>query len=114
MDLNPNKLLDIKNQLQVESQPKPNWFFRHLFEKILDKSKIGIKIILDIIFCGSIIYLAVYWRKFEITVAEGTPEEEELIVQVIQNGIDEYVYNNTSIENTNLEDTNLESNNQSN
>lgn len=106
LEVNPNELLKIRNQIQEESQSEPNWFIRHLFDKIMKVGKPGFKFIFEIILGACVIYLAASWKNFENKMGGARdPEQEEFIEQVIQNGIDEYVYHNTVNDETNYNES---------
>lgn len=93
LELNPNELLSLRNQIQDESQAEPNWFARHLFDEFMKIGKPGFKFIFELILGICIICLVANYKKLENKLgAARDPEQEELIEKIIQNGIDEYVY----------------------
>ena len=105
INVNPNELLDLKNKIQEESKTEPNWFIRHIFSKIMSIGKPGFKIIFEVILGICIIYLALSYKKFERKMSDpNDPEQMEFVEKVMQNQIEEYVYNN-EISNENLTNT---------
>ena len=97
LDLNPNELLAIRNQIQDESQTEPVWFWRHLFDKIFQFSHPVVKFGMQMVLGASAIYLALNMKDLMEKVASPSdPEQENLVVEAIQDGIEEYVYNNTT------------------
>lgn len=102
LDLNPNELLAIRNQIQDESQTEPVWFWRHLFDKIFQYSHPVVKFALQMVLGASAIYLALNMKDLMEKVASPSdPEQENLVVEVIQDSVEKYVYNNeTNFQNT--------------
>ena len=69
---------------------------RHLFSKIMSIGKPGFKFIFEVILGICIIYLALSYKKFERKMSDpNDPEQMEFVEKVMQNEIEEYVYNNT-------------------
>lgn len=93
LDLNPNELLALRNQIQDESQTEPNWFVRHIFDKFFKIGKPGFKFIFEIILGISIITLAANTKKL-MNKMQGDQEEYDFVANVIKDDIEEFVYQN--------------------
>lgn len=95
LELNPNELLAIRNQIQDESQTEPTWFWRHFFDRVFSYSGPVIKFLVEMVIGASAIYLALNMKDLiEKVASPSDPEQENLVVEVIQDGIEKYVYNN--------------------
>lgn len=91
LDVNPNELLKLRNQIQDESQSEPNWAARRVFGSFFKIGKPGMKFIFEIILGISVITLAANTKKM-LNKMQGDQEEYDFVVNTIQDDIDEFVY----------------------
>lgn len=95
LNLNPNELLNIRNQIQEESQVEPNWFFRHLFGKFFKIGKPGFKFVFEIILGACVIFLAANFKKFEDMMgSDSSGVQEQLVIDIIKNETEKYTKSN--------------------
>jgi transcriptional regulator with XRE-family HTH domain len=116
LNLNPNELLGKRLTIQDESIHEVNESSKRIGEKIFSVFYVIVKYTVKYLAGICIIILAANYKKFENKIG-GTsdPEQENLIVQVIDNGIEQFttfdlsgknnVQKNDSNENTNIDNT---------
>ena len=109
LDLNPNELLALRNQIQNEAQKEPNWALRYIINKLFNIGKPGFKFIFEIILGISIITLAANTKGL-LNKMQGDQEEYDFVENVIKDDIQEFVYQNE----TGLEQSKIRSNDHSN
>ena len=109
LDLNPNELLALRNQIQNEAQKEPNWALRYIINKLFNIGKPGLKFIFEIILGISIITLAANTKGL-LNKMQGDQEEYDFVENVIKDDIQEFVYQNK----TGLEQSKIRSNDNSN
>ena len=92
LEVNPNELLKIRNQIQDESQTEPNWHARNVFARFFKIGKPGMKFIFELVLGGCVLFLTHSFVDF--TDKMGGEQAEEFTNQLVYDEIQEFAYQN--------------------